>query len=691
MSLFHALLSLSGGSTVVLTSSASNVDGLFHLLATFNTPVSGLTVADFSVTNGSAEYLIEESTTVFRLMVMPDGVGDVQITLPSGSVSPSNAVSNTLTVTINTAWQYLTQSSTARLYYDFRELFDYHLAQIKSYDYALNDLSGNNRDLLKVSTPTVRNIAGITDYRLITATGALSIQLTGSTIFNSDFSVNFWLASDDGIQAQATRICGNQDGTNWGMNLAIESSGLLTIVYQGFTWQSTAAVMENGACAHYFDIHFDFTNDVLTVNRDGSSVAGSFTVSNISAVNPASYNCTANFYIGARNNNGTTLQNINTAAYLKYFCVTGLQSSPTPSAIRTYLNAKKPTFELVDILTSTTLLKAAHHIDVNTIGTVAYVAGKGDASLFTVDGSFATIDLSDPTTLAILDSEASTGDLIDCRTSVIISSTRVIVFAQSLAILYDVSNPAAITRLHTLAYSGSSGISNYVSNVNGAIYMNGYVFASNMDGGINVFTVTGDVIALVGFYSTFTNDGIEAPLDLDQIDSENICICNIDAGANFAIYKVFNAGALIPTASWTLRSSITNALLDSANRITVNEESTIAMSHQNAGANTIVSINLSNLDAPAIIDDYSIGTNHSSGKVIYRNKYDIGADGEGIVMLNISSNPLSEIAGYFDRTNFTSSDRNTHETAWFINNNQNYVLATFQDDSKLACWKINRI
>jgi hypothetical protein len=328
-------------------------------------------------------------------------------------------------------------------------------------------------------------------------------------------------------------------------------------------------------------------------------------------------------------------------------------------------------------------LKRPHHVRVNTAGTVAYVVSKGDPLLTTVDGSFAVIDISNPASLSVLDSELGTGDLIDARTVQVVDANKVVVFANNIAILYDVSVTTNITRLDTEAFTGV---------INGAVMMNGYIFAASMDGKIFVFTVAGSNLTRTDTYNVNTIDGIATAFDIDMVNSEHVAISNNGAGEQFAIYKVFNAGSILPSASWIevgQLNSTSSPDLQTANRVLIVGNKAIL--HQNAGGNNIVSIDISNLASPTPIYDFSNGGDDSSGKALYRGKIDISAKGEGIRLLDVTQNPFIQYGGYHDIVNFTESPRNTHEIDFFYTDDSRYCIVTFQDDFKVAVFKINRV
>ena len=230
--------------TVTLTSSASSVDGLFHVIATFSSAITGVTTSSFSVTNGSAEYEMTSDNITYRLMVMPNAAGDITIEMPATS---NWLASNSLVVTADASYKFLQSTSTSHVYYDFRETIGVAADTLEANDPGLKDLSGNGRTATILGAPIISaSSPGLTRFRDLT-TAALTTGVTGSTFLNTDFSIVFKCGSTDGQQSSDWDICGNYDGTNTGVIITITTVGKLQIKYQGFTWLSTSAVFANGA------------------------------------------------------------------------------------------------------------------------------------------------------------------------------------------------------------------------------------------------------------------------------------------------------------------------------------------------------------------------------------------------------------------------------------------------------------
>ncbi len=102
----RVVVTVGGGSgnpapTVVLSTPSTNVNGSFPVTATFSESVTGLSLSDFTVTNGSLSNLSGSGST-YNFTVTPANVGTVTMVLPSGKVvdatNQGNSASNTLTV-----------------------------------------------------------------------------------------------------------------------------------------------------------------------------------------------------------------------------------------------------------------------------------------------------------------------------------------------------------------------------------------------------------------------------------------------------------------------------------------------------------------------------------------------------------------------------------------------------------------
>lgn len=102
----RVVVTVGGGSgnpipTVVLSTPNTNVTGAFQVTATFSESVTGMTVSDFVVNNGTVSNLSGSGST-YSFTVTPTNNGQVTIQLPAGQVFDSanqgNAASNTLSV-----------------------------------------------------------------------------------------------------------------------------------------------------------------------------------------------------------------------------------------------------------------------------------------------------------------------------------------------------------------------------------------------------------------------------------------------------------------------------------------------------------------------------------------------------------------------------------------------------------------
>ncbi|RFM32144.1 Ig-like domain-containing protein [Chitinophaga silvisoli] len=88
--------------TVTLSTSSLNVNAPYTVTATFSEAVTGLTLADFTVTNGTAGNLHTSDNITYTFTVTPSADGNVTVTLPADKAvnigDNGNTASNTLTV-----------------------------------------------------------------------------------------------------------------------------------------------------------------------------------------------------------------------------------------------------------------------------------------------------------------------------------------------------------------------------------------------------------------------------------------------------------------------------------------------------------------------------------------------------------------------------------------------------------------
>lgn len=682
----------SRNASTTLSSNSSLVDGLFNITVTFSQSTTGVTTSDFSVTNGEAVYIFTRDNLTYNLSIIPDGVGDVTIQLNAGATW---SASSSINVTINDSWQYLTQAATSNLYYDFRELFGL-AGNAAIAGLGTEDQSGNGRNLVLVGSPVISAPSAAEIRTTDNATRYYNTDVSGATFFNQNFSLNFRVATNDGNPPEAWHICGNRDATNFGLIVSIQTDGDLQINFITSVWRSTDPVFANGAnAASSFDIHFDFTNDTLTVNKDGVAVPGSFTSGDMT-IDPTTWAVTVDFFINSLNNNGTATSNT-VNHFIYYFACTKLQS--TPSDLRTYIDAKKPTFELVSTLIDADYLKFPHDVIISSDGTKAYVSGKGDASLTNVDGSFGIVDITDPDNPTV-QGYANQGNQDDGETVLELSSTRVLHFVDDNALLFNVSNPASVVLVKTVANANGVG--------NGAAQIGDYVFSANKGGYIDVFDVSDiDNFTLVGSYDTGSIDGMIGPHDIDVcVDQEHIIYCSKTTGAQLAIVKVMNAGSLIPIASWVLTEQITSAAapdLTGSNRIRrfVSDAGIeLAVLYQLSGGGStgdnVVVYDIDDKSNAVLLDDYSLALGvqrGATGACIYRDKLTIVGDDQGIRLLDVTTDPsnVKGLGGYFDDVNFDAgTNNNIHDIETFVVNEQWYAIATAHNEG-IAIFKINRI
>lgn len=695
MSFFHALLSAGGVNVVVSTDVPEPIEGIFEIQIVFARAVSGFTVGDITVTNGTAENLYSTDDITWTCNIIPDAIGDVQVSIAAGVVTPSNSVSNTLTVEINEEWAFLSKTSTSDIYYEFRELVSDSGVAVTTTDPSLRDLSGNVRNLSLVNAPTASHFLTVADVNTdsmglrSTTTNCVSIGGTGSTFLGraAGFSVVLGIRLADGQAATTQSFCGATDATNIGLIIDVLTTGVLRIRFMAFVWVSGAAVFSNGATGlHQVDAHFDFVNDVLSVNYDGGAVAGTFTSGNISSTDPTGFACTRNFLIGTHNLAAAPFSN--QTNQITYFAITTLQTAPQRSAIRTYLGAREATFVLVDTITNATFIINPHDVELSADLSKAFISSKGDDTGSSTDGAFAIIDITNPASLSVLGGYNGTLDQIDGETVMVISPTRVLHFVDDNALLFDVSNPASPSKIRTVA--NGSGV------INGAVIVgNRYIIGANKGGTIDVFDagvalVNIDTFTLVGSYDATTDMGT-GPHDVDVTDDgEHIVVVSRPQATtthHFAIYKVVNAGSLIALASWVVLSKLNTASLVDANRVRVLRDQNTALL---SCANNFATVDITTLASPAVSDTFDM-TTFSSGLTRYKNRWAIPTWQVGLRLLKVTDRTdIIQDAGYYNDTTFTTGNASFHDLKTFKVSGQWYVIVTCQSSSQVAVWKINR-
>jgi hypothetical protein len=691
------LFAKSNASPVTFTTFSSvhsSVDGRFVMTATADREITGFTTGDVTVTNGTCEYIYSADNIAHYLWIIPNGAGDVGVSIGAGVCTAvnnggANAATSTVTTTIDTGWKFLSTSSSTHMRYDLREICANNSNDIESTDPGKNDLSGNGRTLTGINTPKGRKTS--TDPHVgafrMESTRALSTGVTLSGIVTSSFVAEFAITFNDGRSTTTQWICGNQDGTNTGFIVEVNTSGILIIRYHTLVWTSSAAVFANGTTAtQRIKIVMDFSGDAITVTQNETSVAGSITSGSITNVE-AGYACTANFYIGNSNNNGTA-QTQPDAASLFYFYISGAQGA-SASAASSYLQNKKHSIEFVYQEQDNTNYDAPHDIDKLTrIDPLSDISCKGDGSLTTQDGCWLKInDQANLADITISASRVHQTDQIDGETVVVLSSTRTIHFVASSALLINRSDGSVVT---SVSYTSSV--------INGAEKVGNYIFGSAKDGFIHVFTSNDGFvsnISLVGSKNTGGADGLGAAHDMSFIDSQYLMICsNVSALSNRYIgtYRAFDgSGNLITPSTWTLASFIANDALAGANRNRKVSASVHAVTMNNPGfgvakINTTDPTNISFTNAIGLIDA-------CAGLDVYRGKYAIVGNTSRIRIVDMTSSTNAALAaGYANNITFATTDSNIHDLVWSLNLNDMkvYLTPTFQGDNRLGLFRVNR-
>jgi hypothetical protein len=161
--------------------------------------------------------------------------------------------------------------------------------------------------------------------------------------------VSILIQSDDGQTGSSYSLYGattnNTSGARQKDGAFINGSGQI-VINQGagggqITWTSTSAVIPNGSTGLIeVIIEFDYASDTLTVTKydfntlTASNVPGAFSAGgdniNISAINPANFNITHDYYIGSINNIGTATTNTQIVRIFR-FAITPL--SPPAEAV----------------------------------------------------------------------------------------------------------------------------------------------------------------------------------------------------------------------------------------------------------------------------------------------------------------------------------------------------------------------
>ena len=89
--------------SVTLTTATNIVSGAFTVTATFSESISGLSIGEFSVTNGTAA-APSGNGAVYTVVVTPTGYGTITVQLPAGLVNDAAGNTNTVSNLLSVNW-----------------------------------------------------------------------------------------------------------------------------------------------------------------------------------------------------------------------------------------------------------------------------------------------------------------------------------------------------------------------------------------------------------------------------------------------------------------------------------------------------------------------------------------------------------------------------------------------------------
>ena len=250
---------------------------------------------------------------------------------PTGYKNPYN-----VKATIEVVVSHLTNDA---VYYDFNKLTESDEAVIST----VTDQCGNF-NATGVGSPQCNVVfdnnsayTGIKTFRDEGLKG-LNMGTSGDNAFADQNFIEIYFVVNlvDGQQANGIQIfSGRTSDTNVTFGAFLSSTGTLTVTWgytaNRFTYD-VSNYFANGEVRLYFGrIVLDFTNDLVEVYRNQRLLSGSYSLSTIVGKNPASYNNTANLYVGLSNQNGTSAGDNISPSYFHKFAIT--------NTVRTKANA----------------------------------------------------------------------------------------------------------------------------------------------------------------------------------------------------------------------------------------------------------------------------------------------------------------------------------------------------------------
>lgn len=226
----------------------------------------------------------------------------------------------------------------AYLYYDFTRLTGTTGSSISNGNAGLVDYSGNGHTATIVGTPQVLDYtlnAEVIKTLRDTGTEAVNTNTPGADFLNGDFTVYILFQSSDGQIAATYNLLGGIHPTNIGLNVFVNTSGNVGLVYANssgsFTLLTNTAPINNGLTNPILlRFSISFSTDTASVYKNGVLQTSSFSAGTIVGIDPtlSSTEFTTDIYIGTLNNNGTPGTNSNTNSIFSV-AITPLDVGPT--------------------------------------------------------------------------------------------------------------------------------------------------------------------------------------------------------------------------------------------------------------------------------------------------------------------------------------------------------------------------
>lgn len=556
----------------------------------------------------------------------------------------------------------------------------------------LSDETDNGRDANTTSpalTPTISNQAvyGSTVKMLNCVSGkCLNTNITGSGLCDADFEMLFGVKLSDGIPGTTLSLFGAlESGNNSGIHFLVGNTGTIQYVIGNDTdgkvqALSNTVVLADGANENIiFRAKVSYTDNQVYLYMDNILLTLDVTKNgDISGLTPANWDNILTMLLGNMNTNGSRNES---AAINKYISKVAFFDSLLSDSDAESVQRQLAGWDLTSTASRQGLLKdgtnldGVHDVQVATIsGTeYAFCCGKG--------GTFASVNISDPTTPVLADS--FTSNFTNCQ-AVYIDGNYAYVGIDGAIVSVNISDPANMTEADRLSDVA-------IARVNGIDKLGDKIIFSNKDGYLHTIDVADpeNLASLDTFDCSVINAGASygSPHDVLIFNGRYAAVPfqSADTTKHFALIDITGGGSSILAAgSWSITGTIADHNdMDGANRVM------ISGNYIYIGCNIselLAVVDCSTPASPSVVSKHKLkaGRQGLVGLTLCDNtNYLIGTASDGIEIYNIED-PTAVYSAFVwqDRSgDIDGTEGDMHEGT--LNNSGNFVCG-LQDSNGIT-------